>query len=134
MRIHTWSPSNKAFNVSSDDSLSIDDDTFRMLMHDAANGKKIVPDDAGYPISVDDVPSESERATDARLIRDAELVKTGWLIERHRDELEHLAGTTLSPQQYSELQTYRQQLRDWPARPHWPDIDMPSTPSWLGDM
>lgn len=73
----------------------------------------------------------TERAKSVRAQRDAELAKSGWLVERHRDELEHLTATTLTASQYAELQTYRQQLRDWPAQQGWPDIDMPNTPDWL---
>ena len=72
-----------------------------------------------------------ERAKSVRAQRDAELEKSGWLVERHRDELEHLGATTLSAEQYAELQTYRQQLRDWPVQTGWPDIDMPAPPAWL---
>ncbi|PNO60463.1 phage tail assembly chaperone [Aeromonas caviae] len=66
--------------------------------------------------------------------RDIELSKTEWIVARHRDELEHLTETTLSTEQYTELQSYRQQLRDWPAQPGWPDIDMPPEPDWLAEL
>lgn len=73
----------------------------------------------------------AEHAKSVRTRRDAELAKSGWIVERHRDELEHLPDTTLAASQYTDLQNYRQQLRDWPAQPGWPDIDMPSAPEWL---
>ncbi|WOE85857.1 phage tail assembly chaperone [Aeromonas veronii] len=76
----------------------------------------------------------AERESALRNKRDEELKKSGWLIERHRDELEHLSTTTLSAEQYAELQTYRHQLRDWPAQPGWPDIDMPPEPDWLTEL
>lgn len=72
-----------------------------------------------------------ERAKSIRAQRDAELSKSSWMIERHRDELEQLATTTLTAEQYVDLQIYRQQLRDWPAQPEWPNIDMPEAPEWL---
>lgn len=73
----------------------------------------------------------AERAKTVRAQRDAELTKSGWIVERHRDELERLTATTLTAEQYTELQTYRQQLRDWPAQPGWPNIEMPTPPDCL---
>lgn len=73
----------------------------------------------------------SERAKTVRAKRDSELEKSNWIVERHRDELEHLTTTTLTAKQYTELQAYRQKLRDWPAQSGWPDIDMPNAPDWL---
>lgn len=74
---------------------------------------------------------EAERAKSVRAQRDAKLYESGWLVDRHRDELEHLTATSLSAEQYVELQTYRQQLRDWPEQTGWPDIDIPAPPNWL---
>lgn len=76
----------------------------------------------------------AEHAQSTRANRDYELAKSGWLIERHRDELDAGIATTLSAERYAELQAYRQQLRDWPAQPGWPDIDMPTQPEWLAQL
>ncbi|WP_421240149.1 phage tail assembly chaperone [Aeromonas enteropelogenes] len=73
----------------------------------------------------------AEIAKSVRALRDSKLSESGWLVERHRDELEHLTSTALSAEQYVELQAYRQQLRDWPEQPGWPNIEMPSPPDWL---
>lgn len=44
--------------------------------------------------------------------RRAELSATDWLVIRHRDQVDIGTTTTLSAQQYTELLTYRQALRD----------------------
>ncbi|WP_421196630.1 phage tail assembly chaperone [Aeromonas enteropelogenes] len=66
--------------------------------------------------------------------RDIELSKTEWIVSRHRDEMEAGTEATLSTEKYTELQSYRQKLRDWPAQPGWPDIDMPAAPDWLSAL
>lgn len=76
----------------------------------------------------------AEYAETVRAQRNVELANSGWLVERHRDELEHHTATTLTAEQYTELQIYRHRLRDWPARPGWPDIDMPRPPDWLAEL
>ncbi|WP_270674519.1 MULTISPECIES: phage tail assembly chaperone [unclassified Aeromonas] len=89
-------------------------------------------------VSVDGKPSlkkiEYNSNKSARMLRGEILSSTAWIIERHRDELEAGIATTLSAERYAELQAYRQQLRDWPAQPGWPDIDMPPQPEWLAPL
>lgn len=75
-----------------------------------------------------------EHAETVRAQRDVELVNSGWLVERHRDEMEYHTATTLTAEQYTELQTYRQRLRDWPAQPGLPDINRPLPPDWLAEL
>lgn len=66
--------------------------------------------------------------------RDGEIVRVSWLRDRHRDELEQELQTTLTAQQYDELQLYIQALRDWPADPKFPQAgDRPVIPAWLQD-
>lgn len=73
----------------------------------------------------------AKHAQSVRANRDSELEKSGWLLERHRDELGIGIATTLSAENYAELLLYRHRLRDWPAQPDWPNIDMPMAPEWL---
>jgi hypothetical protein len=59
------------------------------------------------------------------------LGSTDWIVQRHQDQLFLNNQTNLSPDQFLELLTYRQQIRDvissedaadsvqWPARPFW---------------
>ncbi|QWZ63566.1 phage tail assembly chaperone [Aeromonas sp. FDAARGOS 1417] len=73
----------------------------------------------------------TQTAESLRNQRDVVLGSTSWLVERHRDEIESAMATTLSAGQYSDLQAYRQQLRDLPSATGWPYIDIPTPPSWL---
>ncbi|MGE8178927.1 phage tail assembly chaperone [Pseudomonas fluorescens] len=60
---------------------------------------------------------EAERAW-----RDSELFLTDSLVARHRDELETGIATTLSAAEYETLQTYRRNLRNWPATEEFPAL------------
>jgi hypothetical protein len=67
--------------------------------------------------------------------RDGELVGMMWLRERHRDQVEIEADTTLSAEQFKELLIYMQALRDWPQSPEFPDTQQrPKEPSWLSQI
>ncbi|ETD36054.1 tail fiber assembly protein [Pseudomonas chlororaphis] len=100
------------------------------------SSKKIAADSAGYPILVDPPPlSADEVATAERTWRDTQLDPTDGLIARHRDELESGISTSLTAEQYTELQAYRRQLRDWPQRVEFPLAEhRPASPSWLASL
>ncbi|MBX9408276.1 phage tail assembly chaperone [Pseudomonas baetica] len=89
--------------------------------------------DNGYPILVDPPPPSAEEATDIeRRWRTAQLAATDGLVARDRDELEDGGGTTLTTEQYAELQTYRRELRDWPQGSFFPFSEhRPAAPRWL---
>lgn len=79
-------------------------------------------------------PYAAPAATDesARTWRDAEIVASQWLVERHRDQVDSGVATTLTAAQYSTLLVYRQKLRDWPAAAGFPaDATRPVAPDWL---
>jgi len=76
-------------------------------------------------------PTTEQLATAARGQRDGLLSGSEWLIQRHRDEQEVGRETTLSAMQYTELQAWRQALRDWPASDGWPHIATPVKPEWF---
>jgi hypothetical protein len=64
--------------------------------------------------------------------RDRQLSLTDPLITRHRDQVEVGRVTTLSPEQYGQLQSYRMGLRDWPSATMFPDLGCrPVAPDWL---
>nr|WP_256671239.1 phage tail assembly chaperone [Pseudomonas sp. IB20] len=64
--------------------------------------------------------------------RDAQLFPTDAIVSRHRDELESGGTTSITPEQYTELQAYRRQLREWPQGAEFPLVDhRPVAPSWL---
>jgi hypothetical protein len=96
-------------------------------------GKLIVPDLDGYPIAVDPPPPDAEALAEAeRVWRDGQLALTDPLVSRHRDEIEEGGETSLTADQYAELQAYRRQLRDWPQGDQFPLAEHRSpTPTWL---
>ncbi|TWR64445.1 phage tail protein [Pseudomonas grimontii] len=70
-----------------------------------------------------------------RAIRDRALLLTDPLISRHRDEVEAERPTTLTAEQYKQLQGYRQDLRDWPESVQFPAIEYrPEQPAWLAEL
>jgi hypothetical protein len=69
---------------------------------------------------------------DARAWRDAEIARIAWLRDRHRDELEMSAETTITTEQYVELLAYIKALRDWPQSSTFPaEEERPVAPQWL---
>lgn len=80
-------------------------------------------------------PTPQELESRERALRDQTLLLTDSLVARHRDEVEAERSTTLSAEQYRQLQGYRQDLRDWPESEHFPAIDYrPPPPSWLAEL
>ncbi|MEN5239106.1 phage tail assembly chaperone [Pseudomonas sichuanensis] len=76
------------------------------------------------------VPVDSERQW-----RDTELAALVWLRDRHRDQLEIGGQTTLTPEQFTELLIYMQQLRDWPQSPEFPESSArPVAPPWIAEQ
>ena len=122
-------------NTWPDAGVDVSDEVAAEYIQPPPHGKTLGSDNNGYPCWVDiKPPSLEEMAEIKRAMRDAELDASSWLVERHRDEVEHLTSTSLSSDNYSELQVYRQKLRDWPAQHDWPDIDMPPAPDWLAEL
>ncbi|PTT26866.1 phage tail assembly chaperone [Pseudomonas sp. HMWF021] len=105
-----------------------------LLQQMAVTSKVIgVRADNGYPILVDPPPPSPDEAADIeRSWRTAQLSATDGLVARDRDELEDGGGTTLTTEQYAELQTYRRELRDWPQGSFFPFSEhRPVAPRWL---
>ncbi|WP_312388507.1 phage tail assembly chaperone [Pseudomonas sp.] len=77
-----------------------------------------------------------EQLTSAeRQWRDAELAARQWLRDRHGDEQDLDRETTLSAEQFAELLTYLQDLRDWPQSDQFPVVEhRPVAPSWIADQ
>jgi hypothetical protein len=100
------------------------------------HGRRIVAGEDGYPVLVDPPPLTLEEAAEIeRVWRDATLAATDGVVSRHRDEVEAGAATTLTPEQYSQLQQYRQALRNWPESGEFPLLDhRPPAPAWLADQ
>lgn len=96
---------------------------------------KVVSIDDGFSVAFPPEPEpepEPEPTTDElwdalRAQRDARLTATDWLVQRHAEELALGLDTTLTPEQHTDLLTYRQALRDLPesttdpTNPTWPE-------------
>ncbi|UNM22789.1 phage tail assembly chaperone [Pseudomonas sp. ArH3a] len=98
-------------------------------------GSVLVPDKKGRPsIAPAPGPTVDELKNRERAIRDRVLLLTDPLISRHRDEVEAERPTTLTAEQYKQLQGYRQDLRNWPESEHFPAAEYrPDEPVWLAD-
>ncbi|NUU35629.1 phage tail protein [Pseudomonas sp. C2B4] len=117
-----------------DDGFFITDELHRQYLEEQAMGKII--DFSTSP------PSLAERArvevTYEQLIgierrwRNGTLAITDCVVTRQRDELEQGTATTLTAEQYLDLQVYRRKLRDWPQTTGFPEADQrPVAPPWL---
>jgi len=86
-------------------------------------------------IVIDAAKRASLLAESGRIWRDSELSKVLWMRERHRDQQEIGAATTLSGEQFSELLAYMQNLRDWPQSPDFPSVEhRPAEPAWIAEQ
>ena len=115
------------------DAVEISDSLYFELLRGQEGGKRIEPDRQGNPRLVDPPPlDEQTLAAIERSWRDAKLSLTDPLVSRHRDEIEEGGATSITTEQYAELQVYRRQLRDWPQRDQFPLAEhRPPTPTWL---
>ncbi|MHA6159495.1 phage tail assembly chaperone [Pseudomonas sichuanensis] len=74
-------------------------------------------------------------ADSERQWRDTELAALVWLRDRHRDQLEIGAVTTLTVEQFTDLLVYMQKLRDWPQSEGFPMVEQrPVPPEWIADL
>lgn len=119
-------------------SVEVSFDDYQALFAAQEAGKRIQADKAGHPVLVDLPGATAEMLeADERTWRNVELMKTDGIVARHRDELEGggATETTLTSKQYTELQTYRRQLRDWPQVGGFPSADhRPVQPGWLTEQ
>lgn len=112
--IHTSMPS---------DAVEIDDKTFTSVIGNTPPGKVRDHDEDGLPFLVDAPPPTPEVLYGLEQAwRNKVLLSTDSLVVRHRDQVEAGIPTTLTDEQYKALQAYRQELRDWPESPAFPDI------------
>ncbi|WP_411958909.1 phage tail assembly chaperone [Pseudomonas sp. s4] len=120
-------------SVIPDDVREITADLRDSLLAQETEGRRVVADTYGDPVLTPPPPADPEvLATIERQWRDAQLLATDGIVSRHRDELEAGVTTTLTDEQYAELQAYRRALRDWPSVGAFPSIDeRPSAPIWL---
>src|SRR5690606_28386362 len=81
---------------------------------------------------VNEAKKQAGEQTAERAWRDQQIAAVEWLRNRHRDQLEIGAPTTLTAGQYQELLQYMQDLRDWPQSAEFPAQEYrPQPPEWL---
>lgn len=119
-----------------DDVVEISTEFHAELLTGQSVGKVIFWGDDGYPILIDPPPpSADELAAQERQWRDRQLSLSDGVVTRHRDELEEGVEPTLTAAQYTELQAYRRQLRNWPEAGEFPLVDhRPVAPPWLAEQ
>jgi hypothetical protein len=117
------------------DAVEISAEFHAELLAGQSGTKVIAWGNDGYPFLGDmPPPSPEELAAVERVWRDGKLAATDGVVSRHRDELEEGITTTLTVEQYTELQVYRRQLRDWPQTGEFPLLDhRPPAPEWLAE-
>ena len=134
----TWLAEDRRFLFLASDSggVEISEGEHAALLQGQADGQVIACDESGYPILVDPpIPSPDLLAEIERDWRDSQLANTDGVVSRHRDELEDGLATTLTAVQYTELQSYRRALRNWPEAGEFPLIEhRPPPPLWLAGL
>lgn len=106
------------------------------LLAQANNGKRLVCGPDNWPMVIDAPAQTQEQLAEAeRYWRSVQLTATDAVVTRHRDELEDGTKTTLTSEQYAELQTYRRALRNWPEAGEFPLSEhRPPAPGWLSTL
>ncbi|ORL70321.1 phage tail protein [Pseudomonas putida] len=114
------------------DAIPVESETYAKLMMGLEQGQQLCADVFGRPTTRQpDPPTVEELTAIERAWRDRQLNATDALVSRHRDELE-LGNTTLTAEQYQQLQEFRRQLRDWPELTPFPSpAGRPVMPDWL---
>lgn len=118
------------------DAVAITDELYQSLLLAPSRSKIVIPGPDGLPMEVDPPPmSDEEAVATERRWRDARLADSDGVVSRHRDEVEAGGATTLTVEQYTELQAYRQALRNWPEAGEFPLADhRPAAPQWLASQ
>ncbi|WP_241060640.1 phage tail assembly chaperone [Achromobacter xylosoxidans] len=116
-----------------DDGVEVSPELYERLYFEHLLGRVFCAGPDGEPMTKEpDPPTPEQLATTERAWRGSQLDATDALVQRHRDELEDGANTTLSAEQYQELQVYRHALREWPEAAGFPSTDLrPVAPAWL---
>lgn len=114
------------------DAFELSDEEYGSLVIDAPEGTVLSLNSDGRPERI--LLAVQSRSDIERAWRSKTLEMTQWLVVRDSEELEMGEGTTLNAVQFKELLAYRQQLRDWPLAPNFPEVEYrPVEPVWLED-
>jgi hypothetical protein len=108
----------------------------RALLEGQAGGQRIAADEHGAPmLAAPQGATLAEQESAERIWRDLQLSLSDGVVSRHRDEVESGLSTTLTAEQYTALQAYRRQLREWPQGAEFPLADhRPIAPPWLAEQ
>lgn len=99
----------------------------------AISSKKMSSRPDGHPVLIGPPPLDLDQLGEIeRNWRDAQMASTDGIVSRQRDEIEDGGATTLTAEQYAELQAYRRDLRGWPEAEGFPSAGRrPVAPEWL---
>lgn len=116
-----------------EDGVAVSAEEYERLYAEHMQGRMFYAGPGGRPMTREpDPPTPEQLAATERAWRGRQLDATDALVQRHRDEIEDGANTTLSAEQYQQLQAYRRALRDWPESPAFPASEQrPAPPAWL---
>lgn len=119
-----------------EDAVPISEEIYNAVIANPPMDKVRGHDASGLPILLDPPPFPVEYLVSAeREWRDMELASVVWLRDRHRDQLEIGAATTLTAEQFAELLVFMQALRDWPQSEAFPDESArPVPPAFLAQL
>lgn len=117
------------------DVVEVSEDLYLSVIGNPEPGKIRVHDDSGLPYLVDAPEPSIDLPSQERSWRDAQLSAVMWLRERHRDQVENGVVATLNNDEFKELISYIQLLRDWPQSPNFPDSQYrPVAPLWITEQ
>lgn len=119
-----------------DDAVYITEERFTTVIANPALGKVRDHDNQGLPVLRDPLPATgTDLAEEERRWRDSELISVAWLRDRHRDQLDVGVKPTLSAEQFTELLSYMQILRDWPTAQGFPAREhRPQPLAWVAEQ
>ncbi|MCO7608657.1 phage tail assembly chaperone [Pseudomonas chlororaphis] len=117
------------------DVVEISEELYLSVIGNPEPGKIRVHNDSGLPYLVDAPEPSIDLPSQERSWRNAQLSAVMWLRERHRDQAEAGVVPTLNNEEFKELISYIQLLRDWPQSPHFPDSQYrPVAPPWITEQ
>lgn len=116
-----------------EDGVEVSPELYEQLYSEHMQGRVFCAGPGGEPMTKEpDPPTSAQLAATERAWRGSQLDATDALVQRHRDQIEDGAPTTLSAAQYQEVQGYRRALRDWPETQGFPSAELrPTAPAWL---
>lgn len=121
------------YSLTDNGGLEISAERHLSLLDAGSAGKWVRPGANGAPEITDPLPPDDEVLKEKeRAWRNAELQAYEWLVTRHRDEQDLNQANTLTAQQFVELLSYRQALREWPQSDSFFNEELrPARPDWL---